>query len=571
MASKKSKKVIVLIVILLLMMIIYPQKARVVSVNKGVEVGAYIVDANGNIIKKLFEEPQTALQAILSPAVGPQYNIVDGTTTFLGLSTLLNNAGGNSEITITGISADNKCSVVNTASSCTTIPNIFGTVDIQTARKGNVSSAVGGTYTDLNAGPLVLPPGEQDPKGARLSNGMDVNGISFGLINFTVTPTGTYKDAQGVDQTLINRYGTIELEIRPASCTDSTVVDPTSGDVDVSTYCSTVNKGKYCRVNITGSAVLTDRASLCGCATGFTQVGEVCVGLTCGTSSWPAGTCDPYLPSIKFCNLDGTITDACNTCGDVNNDPLNIPENCPLNANLQAATVCSPSDITPPETEPSVCVYPVATASGFLISVPSPSFQYTPVQCGNKVKEFGEDCDGTDFGGNTCTSAGIPGGPFSGGALTCSATCTYVTTGCTAVVTYVGFRTSDLTYNGGNMAIAYKDGGCGVTLTRYGRTGSKTRFASGTCNSRLGTPLLTPLPDNLAAGETTFSSGAGGGDGIFHLYRSSSNLRVCENDYDGGVSPSGVTYVTYSSGDADAINVENTATTVAAIREVVCT
>jgi len=46
--------------------------------------------------------------------------------------------------------------------------------------------------------------------------------------------------------------------------------------------------------------------------------------------------------------------------------------------------------------------------------------------CGNGVIETGEDCDGTNLGGASCTSLG-----FSGGTLSCSSTCTYDTSACT--------------------------------------------------------------------------------------------------------------------------------------------
>ncbi len=46
--------------------------------------------------------------------------------------------------------------------------------------------------------------------------------------------------------------------------------------------------------------------------------------------------------------------------------------------------------------------------------------------CGNGIKEDGEQCDGSDFGGATCTYLG-----FTGGALSCSPSCEYNTSNCT--------------------------------------------------------------------------------------------------------------------------------------------
>jgi len=46
--------------------------------------------------------------------------------------------------------------------------------------------------------------------------------------------------------------------------------------------------------------------------------------------------------------------------------------------------------------------------------------------CGNEVKEEGEQCDGSDLGGETCQSKG-----YDGGSLSCNADCTFNTSGCT--------------------------------------------------------------------------------------------------------------------------------------------
>ncbi|MBD3247340.1 hypothetical protein GF378_01840, partial [Candidatus Pacearchaeota archaeon] len=46
--------------------------------------------------------------------------------------------------------------------------------------------------------------------------------------------------------------------------------------------------------------------------------------------------------------------------------------------------------------------------------------------CGNGIVEAGEQCDGTNLSGETCISRG-----FDGGTLSCSASCTFVTSSCT--------------------------------------------------------------------------------------------------------------------------------------------
>ena len=54
-----------------------------------------------------------------------------------------------------------------------------------------------------------------------------------------------------------------------------------------------------------------------------------------------------------------------------------------------------------------------------------PSVPGLLAQCGNNVKEDGEDCDGTDLGGETCQSQGC-----SAGDLACEADCTFDYTSC---------------------------------------------------------------------------------------------------------------------------------------------
>lgn len=47
--------------------------------------------------------------------------------------------------------------------------------------------------------------------------------------------------------------------------------------------------------------------------------------------------------------------------------------------------------------------------------------------CGNGLKEGGEDCDSSDFGNATCSTAGS----FNGGSLSCAPSCEFITTACT--------------------------------------------------------------------------------------------------------------------------------------------
>ena len=51
---------------------------------------------------------------------------------------------------------------------------------------------------------------------------------------------------------------------------------------------------------------------------------------------------------------------------------------------------------------------------------------HVPATCGNGLIDPGEECDGTDLGGNDCRSVGYPGG----GTLACVDDCTFLTVDC---------------------------------------------------------------------------------------------------------------------------------------------
>jgi hypothetical protein len=53
--------------------------------------------------------------------------------------------------------------------------------------------------------------------------------------------------------------------------------------------------------------------------------------------------------------------------------------------------------------------------------------------CGNGNIDSGEECDGSDLGGASCSSLG-----FAGGSLSCNSNCTFNTSACASVAVGVG-------------------------------------------------------------------------------------------------------------------------------------
>ena len=236
------------------------------TTQKVLNIKPYIVDEYGNIIT------QIETQSIISPSIGSGYDIINNTNRFLALGSTLDNINGDTEITINLVTGNNTCAAGNNHPSCSTLQNKYGPViDLK--------------YTsDL---PLTLAKGEFDPE--RISNGMNISLLEVGNVNFTLKIDGTYKSGTGSDISFTN-YGSIVLEIQPEKCSDGTsntaYSDANSSDSDFGLACSnsTSFRGKYCRVNITGSAALTDNAAYCGCCRpegGGASCGHPVLGSVC--------------------------------------------------------------------------------------------------------------------------------------------------------------------------------------------------------------------------------------------------------------------------------------------------
>jgi hypothetical protein len=106
--------------------------------------------------------------------------------------------------------------------------------------------------------------------------------------------------------------------------------------------------------------------------------------------------------------------------------------------------------------------------------------------CGNGVIDAGEQCDGTSFGGTTCSSLG-----FAGGTLACSSSCTRVTTNCSTSTcgngvinageqcdgtNFGGATCSSLGFAGGTL-------GCSSSCTRVTTNCSTNTCGNGVINA----------------------------------------------------------------------------------------
>ncbi len=115
--------------------------------------------------------------------------------------------------------------------------------------------------------------------------------------------------------------------------------------------------------------------------------------------------------------------------------------------------------------------------------------------CGNGLLDSGEQCDGTNLGGATCTSKG-----FAGGTLSCSSSCTLVTSACTASPCGNGIIDSGEQCDGANLG--------GATCVSKG-FGSGTLSCSSTCT--LNTSSCSNCGNNVInAGEVCDGTALGG-------------------------------------------------------------
>ncbi len=142
------------------------------------------------------------------------------------------------------------------------------------------------------------------------------------------------------------------------------------------------------------------------CGNDFIEGTEACdgpdlAGATCASRGWGSGT----LSCTAGCTLDESD---CQTCGDA---AVTGDEICD-GANLDGASCVSLLHDGGSLTCAGDCAAFVETAC---------------TDCGDGVREGAEACDGSQFGSATCVNSG---GGFSGGTLSCSASCAITTGNC---------------------------------------------------------------------------------------------------------------------------------------------
>ena len=186
------------------------------------------------------------------------------------------------------------------------------------------------------------------------------------------------------------------------------------------------------------------------CGDGVVDSGEQCDGAA--PSCTELGFTGGFAVCGSDCTLDtSNCTNTSNSCG---NGVVDIGEACD-GFNLQGS-LCTNFGYTGGELS---CT--AACALDF-----SNCTETTPISCGNNVIEAGEDCDGADLNGQSCSSLG-----FDSGNLRCTG-CAFNTSACVSTGPVCGNRVIEAgeTCDGTNVN--------GVTCADFGATSGTVRCAS---------------------------------------------------------------------------------------------
>jgi hypothetical protein len=479
-------------------------------VDNGVTIKAVIMDGNGKIKQELTNAPlkgDNSLRSIISSTGQTGYialsptSCTGGSCNFLGLIVHLNNLAGTTPVTINGVDGITTCNSANTNPLCSSVPNVLGpTSQTTTAKYGGLNAKYASTLPITLA--KVTSGGQVTTDPISLDEVASALGNTPGLIDFSITATGTYPDSFGNPAPLTNVNGKLTLRVAPSACSDGTPADPTIATDDI-TYCQKVTTpptpvkytGKYCRVGANGIPTLTSRASFCGCPTGYLAKGEQCQSLKCTPDTCITG-------SINYCLADGkSVESRCNQCGGTSY------ANCPHDIYDNAANGCTPST-----GNPSTCAYaPIQQNFGIQIDPPT----ITPITaCGDGIKDatLGEQCDTNDYGECSCSSGtsvpcSLPSS-FNSGTLGCDTTCHYVTTGCSNA--YVKFRTlfSEITSTTNTNEIAYINM-CGQSLVAFKQQNTLNGAKTGTCATAIPAMAAYVKKIDIPTGISSITYGTG--------------------------------------------------------------
>ncbi len=226
---------------------------------------------------------------------------------------------------------------------------------------------------------------------------------------------------------------------------------------------------------------------------------RVGVSTTCATSCGSTGT----RMCLPGCTLDGTCAPPAETCNGVDDD-------CDATCD-DGFTCCAGSS--------RACSTFGFFAGTALCRGDCSSFDTsTCSNCGNGTRNMGEQCDGVDLAGATCTSLGMG---FSSGTLRCAAGCNYDTSSCSRCGNGAvdSGEVCDGTMLGGNtcssIGMGFAPGGtlrcnasCGWDTTSCTRCGNGTIDSGEQCDgTNLGGSSCTTIPGGFTGGSLSCTAG----------------------------------------------------------------